>query len=113
MDEEQHTRASIKRKRPQKILDKKASYGPPDKSEHFLGRRFRWFAQTKERKVDQQSTNKSSAKKEVEVLYSDGVWYRGWLGDYNIETGKWVVHFYEDNETTEVNFPDDEVRVLN
>ena len=36
-----------------------------------------------------------------------------WLGDYNFETGKWVelMHFNEDNETTEVNFPDDEVRV--
>ena len=65
-----------------------------------------------QKKRKSRSINKSS-RKEVEVLYSDGVWYKGWLGDYNFETGKWVVHFYEDNETTEVNSPDDEVRVLN
>ena len=40
-----------------------------------------------------------ATRKQVEVLYSDGVWYRGWLGDYNFETGKWVelMHFYEDS----------------
>ena len=54
-----------------------------------------------------------SSGKEVEVYYSNGVWYKGWLEKYNFDTGKWIVHFYEDNETTEVNFPDDDVGLLN
>ena len=88
------------RTRQHKIVDNKASYGPPDKSEHFAV-------------SDDDDFDAATTSKEVEVLYSDGVWYRGWLGDYNFETGKWVelMHFYEDNETTEVNFPNDEVRV--
>ena len=28
---------------------------------------------------------------------------------YNVETGKWIVQFYEDHETTEVNILDDNV----
>ena len=47
----------------------------------------------------------------MEVLYADGVWYRGWLSSYNFETGKWIVQFYDDNETTEVTFPDKDVRI--
>ena len=43
----------------------------------------------------------------------DGVWYRGWLSSYNFETGKWIVKFYDDDETTEVTFPDKDVRMLN
>ena len=52
-------------------------------------------------------------KREVEVLYADGVWYRGWLSSHNFETGKWIVQFYDDDETTEVTFPDKEVRIVN
>ena len=48
---------------------------------------------------------KENETKEVEVLYADGVWYCGWLSDFNFDTGKWKVHFYDDNETTEVKFP--------
>ena len=36
MGEKQRAQASIKRKRQHKIVDKTTSYGPPDKSEHFL-----------------------------------------------------------------------------
>ena len=35
IDEGQRAQASIKGKRQHKIVDNKASYGPPDKSEHF------------------------------------------------------------------------------
>ena len=44
-------------------------------------------------------------------MYSDGLWYKGWLSSFNFETGKWVVMFYDDDETTEVSFPDKEVRL--
>lgn len=109
MDEEQRSQASIKRKRQNKIVDKSASYGPPDKSEHFLGSDddFDDLPKPKKSKVVQENKKESSDRKEVEVLYSDGI------GEYNFETGKWKVYFYEDNETTKVKFPDDKVRVLN
>ena len=51
-----------------------------------------------------------SNQQEVEVLYADGMWYRGWLSSFNFQTGK---KFYDDNETMEVNFPDEEVRLVN
>ena len=45
-------------------------------------------------------------------VYSDGLWYKGWLSSFNFETEKWVVMFYDDDETTEVSFPaDKEVRI--
>jgi len=31
------------------------------------------------------------------------------MSTFNFSSGKWTVHFYDDNETTEVNFPDKEV----
>ena len=53
-------------------------------------------------------------KREVEVLYADGVWYRGWQClPITLKTGKWIVQFYDDDETTEVTFPDKEVRMVN
>ena len=95
MDEEQRSQASIKRKCQNKIADKNVSYGPPDKSEHFLGSDddFDDLSKPEKSKVAQENKKESSDKKEVEVLYSDGIWYRGWLGEYNFETGKWKVHF--------------------
>ena len=54
-----------------------------------------------------------NVKREVEVLYADEVWYRGWLSSYNFETGKWTVQFYDNDETTKVTFPDKEVRMVN
>ena len=50
--------------------------------------------------------------KEIEVLYADGRWYRGWLSSFNFNTGKWKVQFYDDNETIEVKFPDKDVRLI-
>ena len=51
-------------------------------------------------------------RKEVEVLYEDGEWYHGWLSNFNFATGKWKVQFYDDDETTEVKFPDKDVRLV-
>ena len=47
-------------------------------------------------------------RKNVEVLYDDGKWYRGWLDSFNL---RWVVKFQHDNETAEVLFPDKDVRL--
>ena len=52
---------------------------------------------------------KDGGEKEVEVLYADGVSYRGWLSSYNFDTRKWIVKLYDD-DGTEVNFPDKEVK---
>lgn len=72
---------------------------------------FRWKQppSSKKKKVD----GDGGVKKEVEVLYADGVWYRGWLSSYIFESGKWIVKFYDDDETTEVDFPDKDVRLVN
>ena len=29
-----------------------------------------------------------------------------------LKSGKWIVQFYDDNDTTEVSFPDKEVRIV-
>ena len=34
-------------------------------------------------------------------------------GCHHFQTGKWIIKFYNDNETTEVNFPNEEVRLVN
>ena len=54
----------------------------------------------------------SEERKEVEVLYADGKWYRGWLSSFNFNTGKWKVEFYDNSEITEVKFPDKDVRLI-
>ena len=51
----------------------------------------------------------NGGRHEEKVRYHDRVWYRGWLSTVNLITGKWVVRFYDDDETTEVNFPDKDV----
>ena len=105
-DEEHRSKAAVKRKRCVSVTDKSASFGPPDKIQHFDG------ISHPSGKISKVDGKNEGEKKDVEVLYSDGVWYRGWLSSYNFETGKWIVRFYDDNETTEVSFPDAEVRVV-
>ena len=56
------------------------------------------------------SKTSPSNRQEVEVLYADDMWYRGWLSLFNFQTGKWIV---KDNKTMEVNYPDEEVRIVN
>ena len=110
----------MKRKQQKNVYDKNASFGPPDKRQHFDDTDSEELPRSKRRKVDEdgEEDNESSDtpcsnRREVEVLYADGIWYRGWLSSYNFEIEKWSVQFYDDNKTTEVNFPNDEVRVLN
>jgi len=47
-----------------------------------------------------------------EVRYSDGVWYKGTLIDFNVKTGSWVAKFDADNEATTIKFPDKDVRLI-
>ena len=64
----------------QNICNKNALFGPPDKCQHYDGN----STPTSKRK----KTDKSGCdRREVEALYADGVWYRGWLS-YNFEKGK-------------------------
>ena len=37
----------------------------------------------------------------------------GYRPEFNCSTGKWTVKFYDDDEMTEVYFPDKDVRVVN
>ena len=39
------------------------------------------------RQMTQKKT--SEVAKEIEVLYDNGKWYRGWLSSFNFNTGKW------------------------
>ena len=109
LDEQQRSNAAIKRKLRSRISqDNESLLGPPDKKQHFNGGH-----QKKKYNDKTQDKELTVSKKEVEVLYDNGIWYKGWLSSFNFETGKWIVKFYDDNETTEVNFPDKDVRVLN
>ena len=110
--EEQRLKAACKRKARQfASSDKTASLGPPDKKQHFETK----SQPPKKAKCKQDSKTRkcveldlgNGEKHEVEVCYNDGMWYRGWLSTFNIDTGKWIVKFYDDDETTEVDFPDE------
>ena len=61
---------------------------------------------------DTMCTLTSPLHQAVEVYYDDGKWYRGIITSFNIKTGKWTVQFEEDDDTTEVMFPDKEVRFV-
>jgi len=52
----------------------------------------------------------NGGRHEVEVRYQDGKWHRGRLSTVNVITGKWIVRFYDDDETTEVTFPDKDMQ---
>ena len=101
-EDERRGQSSLQNKQKQKNTDASANFGPPDKNEHF---------QPPQSKKIKKSGNIVQEGKNVEVLYSDGLWYKGWLSSFNFETGKWVVMFYDDDKTTEVSFPDKEVRL--
>ena len=64
----------LPRKRQHKIVDNKASYGPPDKSEHFAVMQSVHSCRGVHNDDD---FDAATTRKEVEVIYSDGVWYRG------------------------------------
>ena len=55
---------------------------------------------------------KSLLFKEVDVKYSDGMWYRGKITAYDEETDHYTVFFDTDRETTTFQLPDPDVRVI-
>ena len=75
----------MRRKQQKNVCDKSASFGPPDKHQHFDGNdSVELQPRSKRRKVDEDdnednegSNTPPSNRREVEVLYSDGIWYRG------------------------------------
>ena len=50
--------------------------------------------------------------KEVDVKYSDGVWYRGRITAFDEKTAKWTVYFASDGETTDFSLPDPDVKIV-
>ena len=50
--------------------------------------------------------------KEVDVKYSDGMWYRGKITAYDEETDHYTVFFDTDGETTTFQLPDPDVKVI-
>jgi len=118
VSEEQRMKAACKRRARQYASnDSTASLGPPDKKQHFETTKSQ-PAKKAQRKQDSKTGKgveldlDNGRKHDVEVRYNDGVWYRGWLSTFNTVSGKWIVKFYDDDETTEVNFPDKDVRLV-
>ena len=87
IDEKQRSQAAVRRKKQKDVHDKSASYGPPGKYQHFEDTDFEELRpRNKRKKVDMDgdednegSKTPPSKRQEVEVLYADGMWYRGWL----------------------------------
>ena len=98
------------------VLDQNAEFGPPDKREHFMDVTGTSDSESpppkKKSKNSKNNEPTIEKRRDVEVLYDNNIWYRGWLSSFNFETGKWIVKFYDDDDTTEVNFPDKDVRLL-
>ena len=106
-------KAACKRKaRKAVIKDSTASLGPPDKKQHFDNSQVhKTKAQNKKGQCRRENVDiDNGGRHEVEVRYCDSVWYKGWLSTFNCSRGKWTVKFYDDDETTEVYFPDKDVR---
>ena len=115
ISEEQRMKAACKRRARQvAIKDSTASLGPPDKKQHFDSSQVKKIMQTKSKLVNKGGKIEidNEGRHEFEVRYQDGVWYKGWLSTFNCSTGKWIVKFYDDDETTEVDFPDKDVRLV-
>ena len=135
--EESRRNTAIKRKNQRAgkltVSDSNALYGPPDKTSNF-GTSNKKRSQnlshnshgsesdddltdllpTKKKK---QATTSGSAfqgiGQRVEVKYDDNIWYKGTLMSFDIGSGAWTVAFEDDEETTVVNFPDKDVRLIN
>ena len=80
------------------------SLGPPDKAQHFTNDEFipppKRSRKGKERVAKSVPKSKKNVenpneRKNVEVYYDDGKWYRGWLDSFNFQTGKWIVVKFE------------------
>ena len=48
----------------------------------------------------------------MEVKYDEDVWYKGTLVKYLKVTDEWVALFDADGAKTNINFPDEDVRLL-
>ena len=75
----------IQKNKVQIVTDKGAKYGPPDKSEHFTTplNSNDDFELPPPKKVKEDVEK----RRDIEVMYSDGVWYKGWLSSFNFNTG--------------------------
>ena len=80
-----------------------------DKKQHFDAMRGK---KGKKGTDDTKEEHQKFLKKLKYCMYDDGKWYLGWLSSFNFNTGKLKVQFYDDNETTEVKFPDKNVRLI-
>ena len=80
--EEHRAQCSSRRiKSKQGIPDTSAKFGPPDKNEHFtspLDSDDDFDLPPPSKKVKEGEED----RRDVEVLYSDGVWYKGWLSSF-------------------------------
>ena len=102
VEEQQHSKATLKRRRQPDVSDKSASFRPQDKSQHFDDDDFQVQPRSKKCKLEGNAyASKDTPKKwKYFILMATGI-----MGGYhhiaNFETGKWVVQFYNDDETTE------------
>lgn len=111
--------------------DARALYGPPDKRSNFGDKRSSPtscsvvknkqhidLTDSDDDNFDLLPTKKKRAMsfsgigQRVEVKYDDGVWYKGTLVSFDVVSGKWKVNFDDDEETTSVKFPDEDVRLI-
>jgi len=107
--------AGKKRARQCGSKDTSASLKLPDKKQHFDNSQLHIEkipskkGTSKPGKKSEDLTIDNGGRHEIEVRYQDGMWYRGWLSSVNVITGKWIVRFCDNDETTEANFPDKDV----
>ena len=105
----------LQRKRSQKIVDENASYGPPDKQQHFdsestTGHKKRNSKSRKVIPLQSKSENRSDKVPTIGATVKakyDGEWFTGKLVAYNKEIDQWTIYFKEDDYTDHVIFPDD------
>ena len=105
-------------------------YGPPDKTSNFGTSNkkthqnlshissgfesdddFTNLLPTKKRKQATVSAFQGIGQR-VEVKYDDNIWYKGTLVSFDVGSGGWTVAFDDDEETTIIKFPDEDVRLI-
>ena len=90
--------------------DSSANLGPPDKKQHFENSQLHKDKISSKKgpsKLGKSNKNMvidNGGRHEVEVRYQDGKQDRGWRSTVNIITGKWIVRFYDDDETNRSKF---------
>lgn len=108
----------MQRKRSKKT-DENATYGPPDKQQHFETENTTGHKKRKSRSkkaIPLQSISENGSDKlptigaSVKAKY-DGQWFTGELVAYNKEIDQWTIYFKEDDYTDYVIFPDNDITV--